>query len=178
MRLGVFNRFLHSLRFWQVSGWRFHCLKSSLMVSNQRFFGRPVLLFPSISKSKICPVYSSLRFTCPNQRSLLHLNTKSRLFRFNRLRREFVLARCSFLMLHNHSSIALSLRSQTFLIFLSEGATFWWINHRPSDTAVIHFNWKYLCQSLFLIKSQTWDWYAVNARFTQGLLQLFFTLFC
>ena len=53
------------------------------------------LLFPSTSKSKICPLYSSPRFTCPNQRSLLHLNTESRLFSFNRLRGEFVLTRCS-----------------------------------------------------------------------------------
>ena len=61
----------------------FHCLKSSLMVANQHLFGQPQLLFPSTFKSKICRVYSSLQFTCPNQRSLLHLNTEFRLSSFN-----------------------------------------------------------------------------------------------
>ena len=114
----VSNRFLHSSRFWQVSVWRFYCLKSSLMASNQPFFGQPQLLFPSTCKCKICsiyPVYSSLHFTCPNQRSLLHLNTESRVFSLIRLRREFVLTRCSFLMFHIHKRIALSLRSKCFL---------------------------------------------------------------
>ena len=61
----------------------FHCLKSSLMVANQHLFGQPQLLFSSTFKSKICQVYSSLQFTCPNQRSLLHLNTEFRLSSFN-----------------------------------------------------------------------------------------------
>ena len=69
----------HALWFWQVSAWRLHYLKSSLMTSNQHLFGRPQLLFPSTSKSKIFPVFSSLRFTCPNQHSLLHLNIEFRL---------------------------------------------------------------------------------------------------
>ena len=94
--LAVFNRLLHSRRFWQVSTWRFHCFKSSLMASNQHFFWQPRLQFPSTSKSKICLVYISPRFTCPNQRSMLHFNTESRLFSFNRLGREFVLTHCSF----------------------------------------------------------------------------------
>ena len=105
-----------------VSARRFHYLKSSLIAFNQHFFGRARLLFPSTSKSKIYPVHSSLRFTCPNQCSLYHLNTESKLFSFNRLRREFVLTRCSFLMLHNH--VAQHTTLQTFLIFLSEGPTF------------------------------------------------------
>ena len=113
--LGVFNHFLYSLRYWQVSAWRFHCLKSSLMASNQHFFVRPRLLFPPTSNSKIFPVHSSLRFPCPNQRSLLHLNTESRLFSFNWIRREFVLAHCSFLMLHFHRGVALSLLSKRCL---------------------------------------------------------------
>ena len=70
-------------------------LKSSLMASNQHFLGWLRLLFPSTSKSKIFLVYTRLRFTCPHQRSLLHLNTESRLFSFNRPRREFVLTHCS-----------------------------------------------------------------------------------
>ena len=53
-----------SLRFLQVSAWRLHCLKSFLMVSNQHFFERPWFLFPSTSKPKTCPAYSSLWFTC------------------------------------------------------------------------------------------------------------------
>ena len=43
-----------------------------LMVSDQHMFGWPQHLFPSTSKSKICPVYSC--FTCPNQRGLLQSN--------------------------------------------------------------------------------------------------------
>ena len=107
--------FSHSLQFWQVSAWRFHCLKLSLMASNQHFFGQSRLLFPFTSKSKIFPVYNSLCLTCPKQRSLLHLSTESRLFSFNRLRREFVLTSCSFLMLHNLNSNAISLRTKHFL---------------------------------------------------------------
>ena len=72
----------------------FHCLKSFLKASNQHLFGRPRLLFPSTDKAKICLVSRSLWFTCPNQCSLLHLNTESRLFSFSRLRSEFVLTRC------------------------------------------------------------------------------------
>ena len=99
--------------FWQVSGCRFHCLKPYLMASNQLFCGRPRLLSPSTSKSKICLVYSSLlHFTFLNQGSLLHLNTESKLFSLDWLKREFVLTRCSFLMLHIHKSIALSLCSK------------------------------------------------------------------
>ena len=104
-----------SLRFLQVSAWRLHCLKSFLMVSNQHFFERPRFLFPSTSKPKTCPAYSSLWFTYPSQCSLLHLNNESRLFSFNWLRKKFVLTRCSFLMLHNHNHIALSLPSKRFL---------------------------------------------------------------
>ena len=113
--LAVFNHFLHSLQFWQVSAQRFHCLKSSLMASNQYFFGWPQVLFPTTSKSKICPIYSSVHFTCTKQCSLLHLNTESGLFSFNQLRRKFLLTCCSFLMLHNQNSIALSLPSKCFL---------------------------------------------------------------
>ena len=134
--LAVFHRFLHSLRFWQVSASRFHCLKSSLMVSNQHFLGRLQLLFPFTSKSKICAVYSPLCFICLNQRSRLHLNTESRLFSFNRLRREYVLTRYSFLILHNQNSIALSLRSKCFLSSLSSCPTFWSIKHHLSETTV------------------------------------------
>ena len=85
------------------------------MALNQYFFGRPRLLFPSTSKSKIFAVYSSFRLSCPNQCSLLYVNTESRLLSFNQLRREFVLTRCSFLMLYNHHSITLSLHSKRFL---------------------------------------------------------------
>ena len=97
------------------SAWRFRCLKSSLMASNQYFFGWPQVLFPTTSKSKICPIYSSVHFTCTKQCSLLHLNTESGLFSFNQLRRKFLLTWCSFLMLHNQNSIALSLPSKCFL---------------------------------------------------------------
>ena len=79
MWLAVFNHFLHLPQFWQVSAWSFHCLKSSSVASNQNFFGWPRLLFPSTSKSKICPVYNSLHFTYLKQHSLSHLNNESRL---------------------------------------------------------------------------------------------------
>ena len=86
-----------------------------LMLSNEHLFGQPGLLFPSTFKPKICPVCSSLRFTCLNQCSLLHPHTESRLFSFNQLRREFLLTRCSFLILHIHKCVALSLCYKFFL---------------------------------------------------------------
>ena len=102
------------------------------MASNQHFFGRPRFLFPSTSKSKICPIYSLLRFTWLNQRSLLHVNIEFRLFSFSRLRKDFVLARCSFLVLHIHKSIALSLHSKYFFlpfwghnILMNEASSLW-----------------------------------------------------
>ena len=116
MLITVFNFFLHPIRSWQVSVWKTHSFKSSLLVSKEHFFGWPQLLYPSISKSKICPVHSSLCFTRLNQRSLLYLNTESKLFSLNQLRREFVLTACFFL---------------TFLIFVYEGPTFLWIKHVP-----------------------------------------------
>lgn len=113
--LAVFNHFLYSLQVWKILALRFDCLKPSLIVSNQHLFGWPRLLFSSTSKFKICPEYSSLSFTCLNQRSLLDLNTESKLFSFNQLRREFLLTRCSFMMFNIHNSIALSLCSKIFL---------------------------------------------------------------
>ena len=107
--LAVFNCLLHLPWFGQVSAWRFHCLKST---TNSE---QPQLLFPSTSKSKICPVYSSLCLTCLNQHSLLHLNTEPRRFSFNQLRREFVLIHSSFLILHRDNSIAVPLCSKRFL---------------------------------------------------------------
>ena len=58
--LAVFNCFLHSLWFWQVSIWSFHYLKSYLMVSNQHFVGRHDFCFLPLPSPK--SVHYTVRF--------------------------------------------------------------------------------------------------------------------
>ena len=68
--LAVFNHLLYSLQFWQVSAWRFHCLKSSL--DNRNFYFLP-LASPKFVEY-IVDFASHVQIN-----SLLHLSTESRL---------------------------------------------------------------------------------------------------
>ena len=94
-------------------------LNRLLMTSNQHFFGGPQLPYQSIPKYKIFPAYSSLCFSSPKQRSLLHLNTESSLS-------------SPFLMLHINKSISLLLRSKNSSsclrgpnILMNKGSPLW-----------------------------------------------------
>ena len=116
------NVTLHAQRVCEQSSFQsFSPITTILLASNQLLFERSLLLFPSTSK--ICPVNSSLPFTCGKRRNLLHLNSESRLFRFNWFRREFVLTRCSFLILVIHKSISLSLSFKRCLLNINSLST-------------------------------------------------------
>ena len=87
--LAVFNHLLYSLQFWQVSAWRFHCLKSSL--DNRNFYFLP-LASPKFVEY-IVDFASHVQIN-----SLLHLSTESRLIINNimTLLRSFVICHIIF----------------------------------------------------------------------------------
>ena len=106
--LAVFNHLLYSLQFWQVSAWRFHCLKSSL--DNRNFYFLP-LASPKFVEY-IVDFASHVQIN-----SLLHLSTESRLIINNimTLLRSFVIC---------HIIFQISLMDVAVFVFLKNNLKF------------------------------------------------------
>ena len=89
-----------------------HSLKLTLYPLTSRYTLRLCVAGIFKSFSPFTTVLTS--FTYPNQRSLLHLNTESRLFSFNRFRRGLVLTR-SFFMLQSDVDVGIPIFSTSIL---------------------------------------------------------------